>query len=240
MSQIQGGWWWWKEKKWGVVSFSDHFCYFEWWQPLLYLSLYLFSKKGFSQTYRPCSESLLELVLEPVPDELESSSSSDSSELELLLALRRDDLLDSKPATPLAPPTADGVPVPLPPVCVCTPEMCMKELSTPINKVCSIWSKRKMGEARCSKLTLFLLCLAAQLPTDVLQPPLKLRLFLGRLRSRVARFWNCTAGRRNFGILLLNRQVSCCNNTTITPRNTHMQVSCCNNTKKHPHAGLLL
>lgn len=45
--------------------------------------------------YRPCSESLLELVLEPEPEELESSSSSsssESSELELLLALRREDL----------------------------------------------------------------------------------------------------------------------------------------------------
>lgn len=41
---------------------------------------------------RPCSESLLELVLDPEPEELESSSSSESSELELLLALRREDL----------------------------------------------------------------------------------------------------------------------------------------------------
>ena len=40
--------------------------------------------------FPPCSESLDELVLEPEPDELESSS--ESSELELLLALRRDDL----------------------------------------------------------------------------------------------------------------------------------------------------
>lgn len=41
--------------------------------------------------FPPCSESLDELVLEPEPDELESSS-SESSELELLLALSRDDL----------------------------------------------------------------------------------------------------------------------------------------------------
>ena len=41
--------------------------------------------------FPPCSESLDELVLEPEPDELESSS-SEPSELELLLALSRDDL----------------------------------------------------------------------------------------------------------------------------------------------------
>ena len=51
--------------------------------------------------YRPCSESLLELVLDPDPDELESSSSSsssESSELELLLALSREEHLLPRPA----------------------------------------------------------------------------------------------------------------------------------------------
>ena len=48
--------------------------------------------KGLLAThFPPCSESLDELVLEPEPDALESSS-SESSELELLLALSRDDL----------------------------------------------------------------------------------------------------------------------------------------------------
>ena len=50
---------------------------------------------------RPGSESLLELVLEPDPEELDSSSLS--SELLLLLALRREDL-DSRAEPRSSPP----------------------------------------------------------------------------------------------------------------------------------------
>lgn len=56
-------------------------------------------KTKTKKIYRPCSESLLELVLEPDPEELESSSSSsESSELELLLALSREEPLLPRPA----------------------------------------------------------------------------------------------------------------------------------------------